>query len=126
MTTLAAEAFLKLVSGRQGHFQLESGHHGELWLDLDALFAEPRRVGPLVAQLSGALRAHAVEGAGGPLIGGAFLAPATAAALDVEFAFTERVVPEVSARLYPVAFRLPPAFAPRVRGLRIAIVDDVM
>ena len=124
--TDSAAAFLKLVSGRQGHFQLESGHHGELWLDLDALFAEPRRVGPLVAQLSGALRAHAVEGVCGPLIGGAFLAQAIAAALDVEFAFTERVVPEVSGRLYPVAYRLPPAFAPRVRGLRIAIVDDVM
>ena len=122
----AAEAFLKLVAGRQGHFQLESGHHGELWLDLDALFAQPRSVGPLVAQLAGALRAHAVAGVCGPLIGGAFLAQAIAAALDVEFAFTERVMPAVSDGLYPAVYRLPPAFAPRVRGLRIAIVDDVM
>ncbi|MDQ2977930.1 MAG: hypothetical protein M3R62_01830 [Acidobacteriota bacterium] len=62
----------------------------------------------------------------GPLIGGAFLAQAIAAALDVEFAFTERVMPAVSDGLYPAVYRLPPAFAPRVRGLRIAIVDDVM
>lgn len=33
---------LELVHGRRGHFRLESGHHSSLWLDLDALFAEPR------------------------------------------------------------------------------------
>jgi orotate phosphoribosyltransferase len=125
MSEAAAEAFLKIVAGRQGHFQLESGHHGELWLDLDPLFAEPRRVAPLVAQLTDALRPHDVAGVCGPLIGGAFLAQVTAAALDVEFVFTERVMPAVDG-LYQAQYRLPPAFAPRVRGRRIAIVDDVM
>lgn len=126
MSEAAAEAFLKLVGGRQGHFQLESGHHGELWLDLDALFAEPRRVAPLAAQLADSLRPHDVAGVCGPLIGGAFLAQVIAAGLDVEFVFTERVMPAVSDGLYPARYRLPPAFAPRVRGRRIAIVDDVM
>jgi orotate phosphoribosyltransferase len=115
-----------MAAARQGHFQLESGHHGELWLDLDPLFAEPRRVAPLVALLADALRPYEVAVVCGPLLGGAFLAQATAAALDVEFAFTERVVPASPAGLYPARYRLPPAFVPRVRGRRIAIVDDVM
>jgi orotate phosphoribosyltransferase len=122
----AVQAFLKMVAGRQGHFQLESGHHGELWLDLDALFAQPRRIAPLVAQLAGALRPHEVAGVCGPLIGGAFLAQAAASALEVEFAFTERVMPAAADGLYQAQYRLPPALAPRVRGRRIAIVDDVM
>jgi hypothetical protein len=42
-----------------------------------------------------------VAGVCGPLVGGAFLAQATAAALDVEFAFTERVMPAVPDGLYP-------------------------
>jgi len=126
MSKTTAEVFLEMVAGRQGHFQLESGHHSALWLDLDALFAEPRRVAPLVALLTDALRPHGVAVVCGPLIGGAFLAQVTAAALDVEFAFTERVMPAVPNGLYPARYRLPPAFVPRVRGRRIAIVDDVM
>ncbi len=43
--TLAS--FLTLVSGRRGHFRLESGHHSDLWLDLDPLFADPLAVDPL-------------------------------------------------------------------------------
>jgi hypothetical protein len=39
-----AAAFLRIVSARRGHFRLESGYHGSLWVDLDALFAEPRLI----------------------------------------------------------------------------------
>jgi orotate phosphoribosyltransferase len=126
MNETAAEAFLTMVAGRQGHFQLESGHHGELWLDLDALFAQPKHVAPLVELLSDALRRYEVAGVCGPLVGGAFLAQVTAAALGVEFSFTERLMPAVSDGLYPARYRLPPAFVHRVRERRIAIVDDVM
>jgi orotate phosphoribosyltransferase len=125
MSERTAEAFLKMVAGRQGHFRLESGHHGELWLDLNALFAEPRRIAPLVAELTDLIRPHDVACVCGPLIGGAFLAQVTAALLDVEFAFTERMIPAAGG-LYPARYRLPPALAPQVRGRRIAIVDDVM
>ena len=51
---LSIASFLKLVSGRRGHFRLESGHHSDLWLDLDPLFADPRAVDPFVTALSGA------------------------------------------------------------------------
>jgi orotate phosphoribosyltransferase len=122
----AAVAFLELVSARQGHFQLESGHHGALWLDLDGLFAEPRRIEPLVAQLCAALRPHHVAGICGPLVGGAFLAQAVATALGAEFSFTERVTAAGPDGMYGARYRLPPALAPRVQGKRIAMVDDVM
>ena len=36
------QELLALLPRRQGHFRLESGHHGDLWLDLDPLFLRPR------------------------------------------------------------------------------------
>ncbi|HSU15595.1 orotate phosphoribosyltransferase [Longimicrobium sp.] len=126
MTQPGAAAFLELVSGRRGHFRLESGHHGGLWLDLDALFAEPRRIGPFVAALADAMRAHGVDAVCGPLLGGAFLAQLVAHALGVEFCFTERVMPADAGGLYAARYLLPTAYVERVRGKRVAMVDDVM
>ena len=126
MTDATTAAFLDLVAARRGHFRLESGHHGGLWLDLDPLFAEPRRIAPFVAALTAALRPHAVAAVCGPLLGGAFLAQLVAHALDVEFCFTERVALSRPGGLYQARYRLPPAYAPRLRGRRVAIVDDVM
>ena len=119
-------SLLDLVSARRGHFRLESGHHGALWLDLDPLFAEPGRVEPYVARLAQSLRAHGPTMVCGPLLGGAFLALLVARALGVAFAFTERVAPPEPRGLFQVRYRLPPAFASRVSGRRVAIVDDVM
>ena len=126
MRETTAAAFLEIVSGRRGHFRLESGHHGALWLDLDPLFAEPRRIDPFVAALAGVIRPHGVSAVCGPLLGGAFLAQLVARALDAEFCFTERVMPAERGGLYPARYRLPPAFARRLRGKRVAMVDDVM
>jgi len=38
---------LDLMTVRRGHFRYESGYHGEVWLDLDRLFLDPRRIAPL-------------------------------------------------------------------------------
>ncbi len=126
MTETTAAEFLKIVSGRRGHFRLESGHHSALWLDLDALFAEPRLIEPFVARLVAALRPHDVSAVCGPLLGGAFLAQLVARDLGAEFCFTERVMPSVSGGLYQARYLLPPAFRRRLRAKRVAIVDDVM
>jgi orotate phosphoribosyltransferase len=126
MRDTSADAFLALVSGRRGHFKLESGHHGGLWLDLDPLFAEPHRIAPFVDALAEAIRPHGVEAVCGPLLGGAFLAQLVAHRLGAEFCFTERVMPAQAEGLYRAGYRLPPAFHARVRGRRIALVDDVM
>ena len=115
MPTLAE--FLQLVSARRGHFLLESGYHGALWLDLDALFAQPRRIEPFVDALAERIRPRTVSAVCGPLLGGAFLAQLVAQKLDVEFCFTEKSMSR---------YVLPPAYRSRVVDQRIAIVDDVM
>ncbi len=121
-----AAAFLDLVAGRRGHFRLESGHHGALWLDLDPLFAVPRRIAPFVHALANALRPHNVSVVCGPLLGGAFLAQLVSQALDVEFCFTERAMSGQPGDLYRARYLLPTAFVARIEGTRVAIVDDVM
>ena len=119
-------AFLALVAGRKGHFRLESGHHGGLWLDLDPLFCDLPRVAPFVAALADAIRPYGVDAVCGPLLGGAFLAQLVAQALGAGFAYTERVATSAPGELYAARYRLPPALAGRIRGRRVAMVDDVM
>jgi orotate phosphoribosyltransferase len=46
--------------------------------------------------------------------------------MGLEFAFTERVIASQESGLYPATYRLPAAFRGRLRGERVAIVDDVM
>ena len=126
MSGAPTPALLELVAGRRGHFRLESGHHGALWLDLDPLFAAPRRIAPFVDALAHRLRPHAPAAVCGPLVGGAFLAQLVAHALDTEFSFTERLMPGDADGMYGARYVLPAAFMERVRGKRVAMVDDVM
>jgi hypothetical protein len=46
------EELLALLPRHQGHFRLESGHHGNLWLDLDLLFLRPTHLRRFVAALA--------------------------------------------------------------------------
>jgi orotate phosphoribosyltransferase len=104
---------------------LESGHHSTLWLDLDALFADPQAIAPFVGALTTQLRDHAIEIVCGPLLGGAFLAQLLAQSLAAEFCFTERSAVKADG-LFGTRYELPPAHRARVRGRRVALVDDVM
>ena len=126
MSEVTTAAFMDLVAGRRGHFQLESGHHGGLWLDLDDLFAEAKRIEPFVEALSSAVRPYEVTAVCGPLLGGAFLAQWVAQSLGAMFCFTERVMGARTSGMYPASYRLPRAFRERTHGARVAIVDDVM
>jgi orotate phosphoribosyltransferase len=126
MTEITLATLLKLVPSRRGHFLLESGYHGELWLDLDPLFADARRIAPLVAELSDSLRPYDVGFVCGPLLGGAFLAQLVAQAIAADFCYTVRELSRESGGLYAARYRLPPAFSTRIRGKRGAIVDDCM
>lgn len=119
------DGFLGLVA-RRGHFLLESGHHGDVWLDLELLFLHPRRVEEAIAELSELLRAYAVDMVCGPLNEGAFVALLVAARLDVEFSYAERYEQPRSDELFPVEYRIPPALRAEVTGRRVAIVNDVV
>src|SRR5262249_52982238 len=79
----------RLLSARSGHFRLESGHHGALWLDLELICLRPERVRPLAEVLARALSRHAVDVVCGPLVEGAFVGLLVASALGVPFTYAE-------------------------------------
>jgi orotate phosphoribosyltransferase len=124
------QGFLDLLSARKGHFRLESGYHGGLWLDLDPLFVVPGRTKPFVEALAERLKWHNIEAVCGPLVGGAFLAQAIAAILGVEFYYAERFAPDVpdagTSTLYPVEYRIPVGVSGMLRGKAVAVVDDAI
>ena len=116
----------RLAGGRKGHFRLESGHHGDLWLDLELLCLRPQQVWPLARKLSQKIAGHSIDAVCGPLNEGAFVALMVASELNVEFSYAEphRLLP--SGVLYPVKYRIPSALRSRLRGKRVAIVNDVI
>jgi orotate phosphoribosyltransferase len=120
------QRLLTLATAREGHFLLESGHHGGMWLDLDGLFTDPARIRPFVDALAEALVAYAPEGVCGPLVGGAFLAQALSGLLRTDFFFTEPMPPVEGEGLYGANYRLPQGLRGRIPGKRIAIVDDAI
>jgi orotate phosphoribosyltransferase len=121
-----ADGLIEALDARRGHFRLESGHHGELWLDLDALFARPARLAPFVAELAEQLSTGDADVVCGPLVGGAFVAQAVAERLGIEASWTERVAAPPGAGLYAARYRMPDALRGRVRGRSVAVVDDVV
>jgi orotate phosphoribosyltransferase len=117
---------LNLLSARQGHFKLESGYHGDLWLDLDRLFIHSRAVQQFAVELAGRLAKYAPAAICGPLVGGALLAQMIAAELDVEFFYSERFVRASPDKLYPVGYRIPDGVRSLLDGKTIVMVDDVI
>ena len=79
----------ELIQARNGHFLLESGHHGDLWLDLELLCLQPARIQPFASALARRLAEHRVDAVCGPLVEGAFVGLMTAQELGVEFFYTE-------------------------------------
>jgi orotate phosphoribosyltransferase len=117
---------LSMLAGRCGHFRLESGHHGNLWLDLELLFLRPKAVQPLALELARRLAALRFDAVCGPLIEGAFVAQLVAAELDVEFAYAEPVPASGHPGLYPVRYHIPGPLRSRLRGRTVAVVNDVI
>jgi orotate phosphoribosyltransferase len=122
----STDDLLACMAARRGHFVLESGHHGDLWLDVDRLFARPARLQPFVAQLAEKLVGFDAEVVCGPLTGGAFLAQLMAQQLGVEFVFANRVERPASSDLFPVEYPLPPELTEFVHDKRVAVVNDVI
>lgn len=114
-------ALLDLLRVQRGHFQFESGHHGNLWLDLDSLFLRPRLLLPFAQELARRLAPYHIEAVVGPLVGGALVAQTVAAEISTAFAFVERTI-DASA----VRYRVPAGFRRELAGKRVAIVDDAI
>jgi orotate phosphoribosyltransferase len=114
------------VAARKGHFRLESGHHGELWLDLELLCLRPRQIQRFTAELARRLSEHNVDAVCGPLVEGAFVGLMAAFELNVDFLYSERFALTGANGLYPVQYRIPGALRSKVQGKRVAIVNDVI
>jgi orotate phosphoribosyltransferase len=123
---IVQEQVLELLSALKGHFLLESGHHGDLWLDLESLCLHPRRVQTVVAGLAEFLSKLAVDAVCGPLVEGAFVALMVASLLDVRFTYSERFARPAEHGLFPAGYRVPAPLREGLRGKRVAIINDVI
>jgi orotate phosphoribosyltransferase len=112
---------LELAHPRYGHFDLGTGYHGDVWLDLDALFARPALLRPQVGLLADRLRAHRVDAVCGPMEGGALLAYALADQLGVAFLAAYRAPAAGGYRLAWAG-----GAGEGIGGWRVAIADDAV
>ena len=116
----------RLLARRTGHFRLESGHHGELWLDLERLCVRPAPVRRLAAELAGRLAPYRVEAVCAPLVEGAFVGLFVAEALGVPFSYAERGPDAPGESLFPARYAVPRALRDELAGKRVAIANDVV
>jgi orotate phosphoribosyltransferase len=120
------EEILNLFAARRGHFRFESGHHGNLWLDIPRAYVNPKRLRRYAVELARSLSAHHIDAVCGPLVEGALLAQMIAEEIGAEFCFAEQFAQTPPNGLYLVGYRIPRALRTSIRGKRIAIVDDVI
>jgi orotate phosphoribosyltransferase len=119
------ETIVNLLPVRKGHFLFESGHHGDLWLDLEMLCLRPRLLQPHIAELATRLTALDIDAVCGPLVEGAFAGLMVANELDIDFTYSERFSRPTQG-LFPAGYRVPAALRDGLRGKRVAIVNDVI
>lgn len=112
----------RAVGVTRGHFRYESGHHGDLWLDLEMLFVDAQRMrgwAKALVQQAAVCRPDVVCG---PLTGGAFVAQLLAVEMGAAFVFAERLAGAAG----PVRYRVPEPFRPLLSGKRVLLVDDAV
>src|SRR5215467_8867036 len=126
MISTTHDDVISLMPARRGHFLFESGHHGDLWLDLELLCLRPEPVRRLAERVAERLAPYAVDAVCGPLVEGAFVALMAAEALGVPFSYAERFPDPERDALFPVDYRIPRALRVRVRDRRVAVVNDVI
>jgi orotate phosphoribosyltransferase len=120
------DTVLERLTARRGHFLLESGHHGDLWLDLETLCLEPRAAQALADDLAGRLVDIRPGAICGPLVEGAFVGLMAALRLGVRFVYAERHARPSEDGLYPAGYRIRGSLRAGLRGQRVAIVNDVI
>jgi len=110
---------VQLAQPTSGHFDLGTGYHGDVWLDLDALFLQPALLRQPARWMAQRLREHAVDAVCGPLEGGAFLAYAVSDLLAAVFLPGYRTPGETA------GYHLGPVPG-GIAGWRVGIVDDAV
>jgi orotate phosphoribosyltransferase len=116
----------ELLSGRRGHFRMESGYHSEWWFELGSLFDHPDELRPFVSELSRRLSSHGPDAVCGPMTGGARLAEMIASELGIACFVAEPFDTPAATGMFPVKYRIPAEQRPKVRGTAVAIVDDAI
>ena len=116
---------LLLMGARRGHFVFESGYHGDLWLDLDGMFAAPSQLGGMLDDLSRRIAAVGPDVVCRPMTGGALVAFAVAARLKVGFRWTYREQMPSGQGLFPYRYHLV-AGGSQLARQRVVVVDDVI
>lgn len=109
------------VAATHGAFAYESGHHGGLWLDLDRLLVDARRVRGWAADLARRAAPSQPEVVCGPLMGGPLVAQAVAAELGADFLFAKR-----HAASGLVRYRIPEPLREPLRGRRLLLVGEAV
>lgn len=117
---------LSLVRGRRGHFRFESGHHGDMWFDLETLCVNSREIRAFAGRVAAQLKKYQVDAVCGPLVEGAFVALLVSLELGCQFTYAERFDDTMRQGLFPVEYRLPKSLHSAVSGKRVAIVNDVI
>ncbi len=117
---------LSFVRGRRGHFRFESGHHGDVWFDLETLCLNSREIRVFAGRLAAQLKKYQVDVVCGPLVEGAFVALLVSLDLGCQFTYAERFEDTTRQGLFPVQYRLPKSLHSAVSGKRVAIVNDVI
>jgi orotate phosphoribosyltransferase len=120
------EELFALFDARGGHFRYESGHHGDLWLEIPRIYVRPASLRKFAAELARRLSSHGVEAVCGPLVEGALLAQMVAEELDVDFYFAEPFSRASGDALFPVGYRIPDSLRASAAGKATAVVDDVI
>jgi orotate phosphoribosyltransferase len=110
---------VQLAQPTRGHFDLGTGYHGDVWLDLDVLFLQPALLRQPVRWMAQRLREHAVDAVCGPMEGGAFLAYAVSDLLAAVFLPGYRTPGETA------GYHLGP-LPGGITGWRVGIVDDAV
>jgi orotate phosphoribosyltransferase len=115
-----------LLPERRGHFQMESGYHSDSWFELGSLFDDLSTVRPFAAELAQRLSPHRPDVVCGPMTGGAELAELIATELGIDAVVAERFETPGATGLFPVTYRIRAARRQKIRGRRVAIVDDAI
>lgn len=123
LTLLPSDFELSTTIAETGHFCFESGHHGTLWLHLDNLFCDPKKLSQAIAILAEPFRENPPDFVCGPALGGAFVAQLMALELNTRFLFTER---HLIGNGESIEYRVPPTFHPSVSASKIVLVDDAI